>query len=239
MLYLTFDSWRKMLPKTANSLAWDFEAQSESCNELGWLQRKAHFHPQCISIIVHVYIHIHTIPYLYPYYPYLNLYWFELWKLAQAGVGYSAVVQQFVEQIKQYTEQWEERMKRDATVLPLSNLSLSPWLFKDTCWNPKKNSIWYWNILQASTKRGCLAATDVCSEQRREQQLRPEARLGAGEEVRVSYRWGRNFENDIAEIGKMLGVEKGQIWKASWESVRHGNTRKSGAHRIMHWANYE
>ena len=138
MLYLTFDSWRKMLPKTANSLAWDFEAQSESCNELGWLQRKAHFHPQCISIIVHVYIHIHTIPYLYPYYPYLNLYWFELWKLAQAGVGYSAVVQQFVEQIKQYTEQWEERMKRDATVLPLSNLSLSPWLFKDTCWNPKK-----------------------------------------------------------------------------------------------------
>ena len=25
----------------------------------------------------------------------------------EAGVGYSAVVQQFVEQIKQYTEQWE------------------------------------------------------------------------------------------------------------------------------------
>ncbi|CAE6954799.1 unnamed protein product, partial [Symbiodinium sp. CCMP2456] len=26
-----------------------------------------------------------------------------------AGVGYSAVVQQFVEQIKQYTEQWENK----------------------------------------------------------------------------------------------------------------------------------
>lgn len=31
-------------------------------------------------------------------------------KRSKVGVGYSAVVQQFVEQIKQYTEQWEVRI---------------------------------------------------------------------------------------------------------------------------------
>ncbi len=97
----------------------------------------------------------------------------------EAGVGYSAVVQQFVEQIKQYTEQWEE--KRSDSISHSESFLWFLDLF--LIFYKVQNS---WEILKGQN----FSTSAFAPDQRWEQQLWSATRSRTGKKICISHRRG-------------------------------------------------